>query len=185
MGSEQEANLNYTTIDDYYAGCTANVCVLRNEDLYVANLGDTRCVLAHKGMAIQLSEDHKPVNKEEKQRIEKNGGSVTFGRVNGALAVSRAFGDYEFKKRGCPLVSIVPEISHFSLSKESDFVLIACDGLWDVMSSVEAIKNVYTFLAQFKDPRKACEKLVEKALRDGSMDNVTVILILFKELAKS
>src|SRR3989338_8161357 len=81
--------------DEFYSGCTANVCVLRNDDLFVANLGDTRCVLAHKGIAVQLSEDHKPSNKEEKQRIEKNGGIVSLGRVNGALAVSRAFGDFE------------------------------------------------------------------------------------------
>lgn len=171
--------------EEYYAGCTANVCVLRNDDLYVANLGDTRCVLAHKGFAIQLSEDHKPSNKDERMRIEKNGGIVSFGRVNGALAVSRAFGDFEFKKKGSNLVSVVPDVSHFTLTKDSDFIIIACDGLWDVMSSSEAVKNVYNYLQQFKDPRKACEKLVEKALKDGSMDNITVILILLKELNKT
>ncbi|KAG2373228.1 hypothetical protein C9374_012331 [Naegleria lovaniensis] len=171
--------------EEYYAGCTANVCVLRNDDLFVANLGDTRCVLAHKGFAIQLSEDHKPNNKDERLRIEKNGGIVSFGRVNGALAVSRAFGDFEFKKKGSNLVSVVPDVSHFILTKDSDFIIIACDGLWDVMSSAEAVKHVYNYLQQFKDPRKACEKLVEKALKDGSMDNITVILILLKELNKT
>ncbi|KAL9647707.1 hypothetical protein ABK040_015196 [Willaertia magna] len=165
-----------------YSGCTATVCLLRNDQLIIANLGDTRCVMAHAGNAVQLTQDHKPTRKDERKRIEKYGGLVTFGRINGTLAVSRAFGDYEFKERGSELVSIKPELSVLQITRDSDFIIVACDGLWDVMSSQEAVYLVYQLLAQFRDAKMACEKLVETAISSGSMDNVTVILILLKEL---
>lgn len=75
------------------SGCTAVMAVLRGNKLYVANAGDSRCVLSRKGRAVPLSADHKPEDEPERSRIERAGGVVTGdGRVNGGLNLSRAIG---------------------------------------------------------------------------------------------
>lgn len=84
---------------DSYAGCTANVALLvQGKDLYVANAGDSRCILSRNGKAIELSFDHKPDNEKEKERVRKAGGFISEGRINGNLNLSRAIGDLEYKK---------------------------------------------------------------------------------------
>ena len=82
----------------YDSGCTAVVALIRDRDLYVANAGDSRCVLCRGGKAVDLSVDHKPEDDEELARIKKAGGMVSFdGRVNGGLNLSRALGEYVCK----------------------------------------------------------------------------------------
>ena len=81
----------------YQAGCTACVALITRTEIYVANAGDTRCVIASKGKAKDLSHDHKPDNPGEKRRVEKAGGYVEEGRVSGVIAISRAIGDWEYK----------------------------------------------------------------------------------------
>lgn len=84
-------------IDNFDAGCTANVVLITDKKIYCANSGDSRSVLCEGGNAVALSEDHKPENTGEKQRIEKAEGFVSFGRTNGVLSLSRAIGDFEYK----------------------------------------------------------------------------------------
>lgn len=80
------------------SGCTAVVSLLHGRDLYVANAGDSRCVVCRNGRAIEMSLDHKPEDDEECARIIKAGGRVTLdGRVNGGLNLSRALGDHAYK----------------------------------------------------------------------------------------
>lgn len=80
------------------SGCTAVVALLSGRDLYVANAGDSRCVVCRDGKALDMSLDHKPEDKEELERIRKAGGRVTMdGRVNGGLNLSRAIGDHAYK----------------------------------------------------------------------------------------
>lgn len=80
------------------SGCTAVVALLNGRDLYVANAGDSRCVVCRNGKAIDMSLDHKPEDEEESARIIKAGGRVTLdGRVNGGLNLSRAIGDHAYK----------------------------------------------------------------------------------------
>lgn len=80
------------------SGCTAVVSLLIGRDLYVANAGDSRCVVCRNGKAIEMSLDHKPEDDEESARIMKAGGTVTIdGRVNGGLNLSRAIGDHGYK----------------------------------------------------------------------------------------
>ena len=89
---------NFRGGGDSYAGCTANVALIVNNKLYVANAGDSRSVLGmSNGNAFAMSEDHKPDNELEKKRIMEAGGFVTEGRVNGNLNLSRALGDMEYK----------------------------------------------------------------------------------------
>lgn len=79
------------------AGCTATVALITPMEIYCANAGDSRTVMSEKGVAIDLSKDHKPDLIEEKNRIHKAGGEVIEGRVNGMLALSRAMGDFDYK----------------------------------------------------------------------------------------
>lgn len=123
----------------FQAGCTATVALLTKTEIYVANAGDTRAVLSSKGKAKDLSHDHKPDLPSEKRRVEKAGGFVEEGRVNGIIAISRAMGDMEYKNRALKpeemMVSVVPEVIVEPIKPEHDFLIIACDGIWDCMTS--------------------------------------------------
>ena len=80
-----------------FAGCTATVILVTQTEIICANAGDSRTVLGKAGRALDMSEDHKPENTKESERIYRSGGFVEDGRVNGALALSRALGDFEYK----------------------------------------------------------------------------------------
>eukprot|EP00475_Leptophrys_vorax_P035618 TRINITY_DN5891_c0_g1_i2.p1 TRINITY_DN5891_c0_g1~~TRINITY_DN5891_c0_g1_i2.p1 ORF type:complete len:464 (-),score=121.07 TRINITY_DN5891_c0_g1_i2:53-1444(-) len=107
--------------------------------LYCANAGDSRAVLCRNGEAVRLSKDHKPQDEEETKRIQAEGGFVgNHGRVNGVLAVSRALGDHMLK----PYVSCDPHITTTRLKTSDLFMIVACDGLWDVCTDQEAVDLV-------------------------------------------
>ncbi|KAH3679611.1 hypothetical protein WICMUC_000843 [Wickerhamomyces mucosus] len=139
--------------------------------LYTANVGDSRIVLFRNGKAIRLTYDHKASDKNETLRIEQSGGIVMKSRVNGMLAVTRSLGDQFFKE----LVIGNPYTTSVELDRKSDaFLIIACDGLWDVISDQQAcelIKNI-------KDANVAAKVLVKHALSKLTTDNVTVMVIL-------
>lgn len=123
-----------------YAGCTASVLLVTRTDIYCANAGDSRTVLCKKGKAKDLSEDHKPDLPSERNRIERANGYVEEKRVNGMLALSRALGDFEYKsnpllKPQDQIVTAFPEITIEKLTNDCDFIICACDGIWDCMSS--------------------------------------------------
>merc|ERR1712110_951206 len=135
------------------SGCTAVVALLVGRELYVANAGDSRCVVCRDGKAIEMSYDHKPEDEPERQRINKAGGRVTQdGRVNGGLNLSRAIGDHAYKtNKELPLseqmISPVPDVKKLTIDPEKDsFVLLACDGIWNSLSSQETIDFIDTRL---------------------------------------
>lgn len=122
------------------AGCTACVALITKDSIICANSGDSRCVLARGTNAIEMSEDHKPDNAGELKRIEAAGGFVEEGRVRGILSLSRALGDLEYKlnkKIGveAQMITCVPEIKKVELTSDDKFVVIACDGIWDCLTS--------------------------------------------------
>ncbi|KAK9291433.1 hypothetical protein L1049_019380 [Liquidambar formosana] len=121
------------------SGSTAVVAVLTPDDIVVANCGDSRAVLCRSGRAMPLSVDHKPDRPDERARIEASGGRVIFvdgPRVGGILAMSRAIGDVYLK----PAVTSEPEISFTKRDPEDECLILASDGLWDVLSSDLACK---------------------------------------------
>jgi protein phosphatase 1G len=129
--------------DEVQAGCTAVVALLRQNQLYVANAGDSRAVLSRNGNALALSQDHKPGHVEERERIVKAGGFLSeiggITRVNGNLNLSRAIGDLRYKNNAelhpaAQIITAEPDIEHISLQSEDRFLILACDGIWDVMS---------------------------------------------------
>ena len=128
-------------------GCTACVCMIVGDQLICANSGDSRAVLSKKGVAIEMSQDHKPENPEEKERIVKAGGFVEENRVKGMLNLSRALGDLEYKLDPTlavedQMITCVPEIKIEKIDKNTEFLIVACDGIWDCLTSQEAVDYV-------------------------------------------
>ncbi|KAK9358975.1 phosphatase 2C-like domain-containing protein [Lipomyces starkeyi] len=141
--------------------------------LYTANAGDARIVLCRKGKALRLSYDHKGTDQMEAQRIKNSGGVVLNGRVNGILAVTRALGDSYIKK----LVISHPYTTETYLTPEDEFVILACDGLWDVCSDQDAVD----IIRDVKDPQAASRILIDYALSHFSMDNLTCMVVRFDD----
>ncbi|CAK9163129.1 unnamed protein product [Ilex paraguariensis] len=157
-------------------GSTAVTAILINgQKLWVANVGDSRAVLSKRGQAIQMSIDHEP--NTERGSIENRGGFVSnmpgdVARVNGQLAVSRAFGDKNLKSH----LSSDPDITDADIDDDTDFIILASDGLWKVMSNQEAVD----IAKKIKDPQKAAKQLVVEALHRESKDDISCIVVRFK-----
>jgi len=183
------------------SGCTAVVALLRGNELFVANAGDSRCVVCRDGKAIEMSFDHKPEDTPERDRIENAGGKVTpDGRVNGGLNLSRAIGDHAYKtNKNLPLqdqmISPVPDIRtlHIDPTKDS-YIVLACDGIWNSLTSQEVVDFVSERIDKLcsteeqPDPstvhlKSICEELFEHCLapdtmNDGTgMDNMTAVIV--------
>jgi protein phosphatase PTC2/3 len=167
---------------DLFFGSSAKFSMfLHCRTLFIANAGDCRAVLGKRGRAVELSRDHKPTCKSEKIRIEKLGGTVFDGYLNGQLAVARALGDWHMKgpKGSISPLSAEPELQEIVLSEEDEFLIIGCDGLWDVMTSQCAVSIVRKELMQHNNPEKCSGELVQEALKRDSCDNLTVVVICF------
>lgn len=191
---EDELPMEMTEEPGSDSGCTAVVAVLKGKDLYVANAGDSRCVLCRDGQAVELSLDHKPEDQPEMDRIVKAGGKVTMdGRVNGGLNLSRAIGDHAYKlNTDLPpqeqMISALPDIRHITIEPEKDeFMILACDGIWNFMSSQDVIQFVRTRLKQgYENLSKICEELFDNCLAPNTLgdgtgcDNMTAVIVLFK-----
>jgi len=162
--------------------------------LFMANLGDSRAVLGKAdGSALRLTEDHKPDLPAEKKRIEQQGGGVAQvagvwrtllpqkkARTTGivGLAVSRALGDKEFKTPD--IVSAEPEITIHEVDWDSDaFVILASDGIWDVIPDREAVRIAHRCLQKGGNQEKAAELLVKQAVKKGSHDDCTALVVRF------
>lgn len=150
----------------------------------VANAGDCRAVLCRKGEAIDLSLDHRPIYPSERRRVEELGGYVDDGYLNGVLSVSRALGDWDMKlPKGSPSPLIAePEFQQVVLTEDDEFLIIGCDGIWDVMSSQHAVNLVHLGLRRHDDPDQCARDLVMEALRLNTFDNLTVIVVCFTSL---
>ena len=115
--------------------------------IWCANAGDSRVVLGRSAgdeMCFPLSDDHKPENTIEKNRIEAAGGFVEENRVNGSLALSRALGDFEYKGRAdmdykLQAVTCDAELRQVTRSANDQFIILACDGIWDCLTSEECV----------------------------------------------
>ncbi|KAF5732414.1 Phosphatase 2C 76 isoform 1 [Tripterygium wilfordii] len=155
-------------------GSTASTAVLVGNHLYVANVGDSRTVILKDGKAIPLSEDHKPNRIDERKRIESAGGIIMWAgtwRVGGVLAMSRAFGNRMLKQ----FVVAEPEIQEREIDEEFELLVLASDGLWDVVPNEDAVSLAQTV----EEPEAAARKLAEAAFTRGSADNITCIVVKF------
>ncbi|KAK3722637.1 Protein phosphatase 2C 2 [Vermiconidia calcicola] len=174
--------------EEEVSGCTASVGIITHEKVYVGNSGDSRSVLGIKGRAKPLSFDHKPQNEGEKARICAAGGFVDFGRVNGNLALSRAIGDFEFKKSADlppeqQIVTAFPDVTVHELTDDDEFLVIACDGIWDCQSSQAVVEFTRRGIAAKQELHSICENMMDNCLASNSetggvgCDNMTMVVI--------
>lgn len=166
------------------SGSTAVCTIVSPTHIFFANCGDSRAVLCRDAMCPFSTTDHKPVNPREKERIQNAGGSVMIQRVNGSLAVSRALGDFEYKnvegKGPCEqLVSPEPEIFIQERNEKDEFLVLACDGIWDVMSNEELCDFVRSRMLITDSLEEICNQVVDTCLYKGSRDNMSIVLIAF------
>uniref|UniRef100_A0A0D9WQU1 protein-serine/threonine phosphatase n=1 Tax=Leersia perrieri TaxID=77586 RepID=A0A0D9WQU1_9ORYZ len=155
-------------------GSTAVTAILVGNQLYVANVGDSRAVALEAGKAVPLSEDHKPNRKDEQKRIEDAGGIIVLDdtwRVNGLLAMSRAFGNCALKQ----YVKAEPDIQEKTIDESLEYLILATDGLWDVMRNEDVISQ----LKAQDGPEAAAMKLTEVAHSRLSLDNITCLVLEF------
>ncbi|XP_062164017.1 probable protein phosphatase 2C 27 [Alnus glutinosa] len=166
---------------DISSGTTALTALIFGRTMIIANAGDCRAVLGRRGRAIEMSKDHKPNCTSERIRIEKLGGVIYDGYLNGQLSVARALGDWHMKgPRGsaCPL-SAEPELQETHLTEDDEFLIMGCDGLWDVMTSQGAVTMARKELMLHNDPERCSRELVREALKRNTCDNLTVIVVCF------
>lgn len=191
----------YTHDDDMpwnpsQCGSTAVLAVLvptpSHTRLYVANAGDSRGVLCRKGLAEELSRDHKPNDEDELERISSAGGAVIGGRVDGNLNLSRAIGDLTYKvKGGKPRqqkITAFPETRMVELCKEDTFFVLACDGIWDRMTNDQIVDIINSELdlptARGQNLMNLCENICNECLVEDPLtsegkggDNMTIMIV--------
>lgn len=172
------------------AGSTAVTVIIKNNKLYCANAGDSRAIACINGEVEVLSLDHKPNNFIESKRISEAGGWVEFNRVNGNLALSRALGDFIFKKNSKKkaeeqIVTAYPDVEVRDITEDWDFLVLACDGIWDVLSNEEVIQFCRKRIGMGMMPEEICEEIMTHCLApDCQMggiggDNMTIVLVCF------
>lgn len=175
-------------------GTTATTMIILNDIIYVANIGDSRAVVARQKedgsfAPVCLTVDHNPMIHDERMRIQKAGATVKDGRINGVIEVSRSIGDLPFKLLG---ITCTPDLKKLTLTTNDKFAIIACDGLWKSFSNVEAVTYASEQLETAKktdieqepnesrevaELRTVAEKLASEAVRRKCGDNVSVIIV--------
>lgn len=153
-------------------GTTATVALIRNENrqrvLYTANVGDSAAVLVSLSGVEQLTYDHKATDKGEMMRVQRSGGSIYRGRLRGTLALTRSLGDHNLKSSG---LSCEPFIVRKVLTPNDELLVIASDGLWDVVTPMD-LKPFISF-----NSIEIASELIRYAVKCGSQDNIAVIAI--------
>ncbi|XP_043096150.1 protein phosphatase 1F [Puntigrus tetrazona] len=163
------------------SGSTGVAVLLTSDRLTVSWLGDSQAMLVRQGEPVTLMDPHKPEREDEKKRIEDLGGCIAFmgcWRVNGTYAVSRAIGDFDQK----PYVSNEADCSSIHLNGDEDYILLACDGFFDVVRSGDVPGLVLEALRETGGPGDdVAQSLVAHAKAAGSSDNITVLLVFLKD----
>ncbi|KAL5743245.1 hypothetical protein ACOSQ2_026361 [Xanthoceras sorbifolium] len=166
---------------DWHPGCTAVAALIIRNRLFVANAGDCRVIVCRGGHPYALSRDHVASCPEERERVVNAGGQVKWQvdtwRVGpAALQVTRSIGDDDLK----PAVTAEPEITETVLSSEDEFLIMASDGLWDVVSNEEAVNIIRDTV---KEPGMCSKRLATEAAERGSKDNITVIVVFLRPVS--
>lgn len=206
MRSGNVSQLSFSRIDEPegvvrenlfdFIGSTAVIALIRGKQIFVSNAGDSRAILSRAGNAIELSRDHKPESPRERSRIENAGGKVSIvgpcHRVDFGLNLSRALGDFLYKRNSQlppsgQKISAVPEIVSEHIQEDDEFLLLGCDGIFELLNSQQVVNFVRFRLKTGMEPRlvveslldECCSKDPQKTLGRGT-DNETCILVLLK-----
>jgi protein phosphatase PTC1 len=159
-------------------GCTCAALFVRNDTAFVAAVGDSRVVRVTSQRAQRITTDAKPTNRDEYERLRAAGLTINAdGRIGRKLGVARAFGDFWVGET----VFVAPDVASFAIGDDDDAVIIACDGVWDVMTDQSAA-DIY---GRCRDPIEAARTIKSEALKMGSTDNVSVMCIDLRPLPGS
>ena len=177
-------------------GCTANMIYIDKlkKKIYVANAGDSRCVLGKNGVAEEMSIDHKPDCQVEIDRITKSGSVITEGRVDGNLNLTRSLGDLKYKHRAHltaeeQAITANPDTYEFDLTNDIDFILMGCDGIWEKNSNEKAVAWCYEQINKQKEDKNItintdidCQQIVTDLLNDNIASDINTAGKLFLNL---
>ena len=176
-----------------YAGCTANVSIVTRSEVICANAGDSRSIVLWEDMTVSaLSKDHKPDQDTEKERINAAGGFVREGRVNDNLNLTRAIGDFEYKKNEKlpperQIITAFPDVTVTKFEKRPKLLVLGCDGIWETLSGEDICQMLYKKLSEPDSKitpatEKLLDCLVAKDTSGGvGCDNMTAIVVQFKD----
>lgn len=179
------------------SGCAATSVIVTPNEILCANAGDSRTVMSINGYAKALSYDHKPTNEGEKARICAAGGYVDVGRVNGNLALSRGIGDFVFKKNADlpaeeQIVTCYPDIIQHQINFDRDeFIILACDGIWDCLTSQQCVECVRRGIYERKPFTEICEEIMELCCAPTSdglgigCDNMSILIVALLDYTKN
>ena len=159
--------------DSEYTGSTATIVIFQDNKIYCANVGDSRAYIVYDNYIKQITVDHKCSVPSEAERIINMGGKITKNRVQGQLVLSRSLGDLYCKKYG---VSNVPDISTNKIDYNVKYVVIASDGVWDVVDE----NTVLNMSKKGKNAEQFCKELVKLSIEKETKDNVSCIVISFE-----
>ncbi|CAF1209101.1 unnamed protein product [Rotaria sordida] len=168
-----------STLVNDQSGSVCIVCLIGPLYIYLINLGDSRgIIISNNGQVLASTKDHKPSVEQEKKRIEKAGGRVTqcendVPRVEYKLAISRTLGDYTLDKRFIPAS---PDIIQYPINSSASFVIIACDGIWDVMTN-EQVAQFVSQKASNTSIQDIASQLLDQSFILGSTDNMSIYII--------
>lgn len=192
-----QAILNDFYMRDDDSGCAATSAIITKDLIVCGNAGDSRTIMSTNGYAKALSFDHKPSNEGEKARICAAGGYVDMGRVNGNLALSRGIGDFDFKKNvDLPaeeqIVTCYPDVIQHEIDFETDeFVVLACDGIWDCLTSQKCVECVRRGIYEKKTLTTISEEIMDLCCAptsDGSgigCDNMSIVIVALLDHTKN
>ena len=172
-------------------GTTANVCLLRRNTLYIANVGDSLTVMYKNKKATKLNKEHKTTMEKEYIRIKKEGGRIENFRINGKLNITRAIGDLNYKNKNNKFIYeqdilAIPEVSKHSL-EDADFIVMGSDGFWDYGDDIQSICDTIYDEIKKNPKRDLCDligTIFDKALAKANnylrgTDNMSCIIIQF------
>ncbi|KAH7706704.1 phosphatase 2C containing protein, partial [Aphelenchoides avenae] len=170
---------------------TAVLCAFVTPTLIVlANCGDSRGILSRQASPMLVTTDHTPMDAGEYERIRKAGGAIWHERINGSIALSRSLGDYCYKTDSKlsateQLVSPEPDVHIVERQKfDDEFIILACDGIYDVFGDEELVSLVRSRLAVADDLVAVTNQVLDMALAQGSRDNMTLLLVAFDAAPK-
>ena len=158
--------------DSEHTGSTATILLFQDNKVYCANVGDSTAFIVYDNFVKKISIDHKCTDPKEEERILFSGGKITKNRVMGQLVLSRCLGDLYCKKYG---VSNIPDISVNKLDGNVKYVVVASDGIWDVVKENELLQ----LSKNRKNAEGFCKDLVKLSIDKDTKDNVSCIVISF------
>ncbi|CAF1277877.1 unnamed protein product [Adineta ricciae] len=162
------------------SGCVCITCLIGPEKIYLINIGDSRAIIiSNDGLVLAHTEDHKPDDPAERERIHEAGGKIsksTTGdvlRVENQLAMTRVLGDFAIDKH---IVPPMADIVEYPRNLLASFIILACDGIWDVMTNEEVAQFVI-HRASTNKLEEITSQLLDECIRRRGTDNMSVYIV--------